>query len=102
MKKSNEQGPRKLVATKGYSTTLALSTMNNILSTQLLRRDSTVVDFKYPTNRRNDRLFGVYGSGRSTVVGAGGKLEHVGRDRPGQADETCISAFVHLLRTRLS
>ena len=100
MKKSNEQGPRKLVATKGYSTTLALSTMNNILSTQLLRRDSTVVDFKYPTNRRNDRLFGVHGPGRSRVVGAGSKLEHVGRERDAPESDTCIRAFVRALRVR--
>ena len=54
-----KQGPMPLTDRKEYSTTCALSTMNNLLVTQKLRRgDGPIV---YPKSRRAERLFGEAG-----------------------------------------
>eukprot|EP00965_Chrysotila_dentata_P167458 5530108-Pleurochrysis_carterae.AAC.2 len=51
------EGPAQMVKTKGYSTTMALSTLKNLLATQQLRRGEGLVSF--PESRRDERLFGV-------------------------------------------
>ena len=51
-----KEGPARLVTTKGYSTTMALSTLNKLLAAQILRSGDGV--FSMPESRRRERLFG--------------------------------------------
>jgi hypothetical protein len=60
------QGPAQLVRTKGYGTTMALSTMRKLLGLQYLRLGDGLV--ATPMSRRKDRLFGVSGTGRSSAA----------------------------------
>ena len=55
-------GPEQLVKSKGYSTTMALSTLRKLLATQYLRRGDGVLTT--PDARRKERLFGAGGTGR--------------------------------------
>ena len=83
----------RLVPTRGYSTTMALSTLKNMLSTQYLQRgDGT---FATPASRRAARLFG---TGRLTRGSTGIKLEKLQGDGYEPASDTCLSAFVRLLK----
>ena len=52
----SKEGPARLVLTKGYSTTMALSTLNKLLGAQLLRSGEGVIST--PESRRKERLFG--------------------------------------------
>ena len=65
-------GPAKMVTTKGYGTTLALSTLKNLLVTQVLRRGNGII--ATPQSRRKERLFGSTGSSRSKRGSTGVKL----------------------------
>ena len=57
--RSGKAGPMLLTERKEYSTTLALSTLNNLLVTQKLRRGDGPI--QYPQSRRAERLFGEEG-----------------------------------------
>jgi len=94
-----KQGPANLVPTKGYSTSMALSTLNHMLASQYLRRGSGIIST--PESRRKERLFGVHGCGRTKLVSAGVKSEVRGSDYDPTAD-TCLKAFVRLLAKRAS
>eukprot|EP00965_Chrysotila_dentata_P221730 6192545-Pleurochrysis_carterae.AAC.3 len=66
------EGPARTVKTKGYSTMMALSTLKNLLATQQLRRGkglATVQD-----SRRNERLCGVTGAGRTKLCSTGAQM----------------------------
>ena len=71
-------GPARLVSTKGYSTTLAISLMRNLIATQKLRRGDGLISM--PASRRNEQVFGVTGCGRSKFLRCGVKLENLGKD----------------------
>eukprot|EP00965_Chrysotila_dentata_P208622 6184803-Pleurochrysis_carterae.AAC.5 len=58
-------GPTQMVKMKGYSTTMALSILKNLLATQQLRRGEGFVSV--PESRRNERLFGVTGAGHTKL-----------------------------------
>ena len=90
--KSDTQGPKKLVKTKGYSTTMALSTLTHLLITQKLRRGDG--PFTMPECRRSERLFGDHG--RTKLLSAGVKHEKLGDDYDPTQD-TCLAAFIRLL-----
>ena len=77
---------------KQYSTTLSLSTLNNLLVTQKLRRGDGPI--AYPQSRRAERLFGAEGrtKRRSTHI----KLEKLETDYDPRQD-TCVKAFVRLM-----
>ena len=90
-------GPARLVSTKGYSTTLAISLMRNLITTQKLRRGDGLIDM--PASRRNERVFGVTGSGRSKGLRCGVKLENLGKDYSPR-DDSCLKAFVRLCAAR--
>ena len=92
-----KEGPEQLVATKGYSTTVALSTLKHLLVTQYLRRGDGIVST--PESRRKERLFGEHGSGRTKLASAGVKCEVRGSNYDPKAD-TCLKAFVRLLAAR--
>ena len=93
------EGPVNLYKTKGYSTTLALSTMRNLISAQTLRRGDGIVAL--PATRRNERLFGNSGQGRSKGLSLGVKLEKLGREYDPRYD-SCIKAFIRLCAARAS
>ena len=61
----SKEGPARLVLTKGYSTTMALSTLNKLLAAQVLRSGDGV--FSIPESRRKERLFGASGAGRTST-----------------------------------
>ena len=50
-----KEGPAQLVKTKGYSTTMAISTLRSLLVQQHLRRGDGLA--KIPNSRRKERLF---------------------------------------------
>ena len=77
LKTAGEQRVRKpggvghtIVKTKGYSTTMALSTLRKLLGSQYLRRGDGIVSTV--NTRRAERLFGLKGSGhvKKGLVGA--------------------------------
>ena len=92
-----KQGPANLVSKKAYGTTMALSTLNNMLATNYLRRGHGIMAM--PASRRAERLFGEGGSGRATLAAPGLKLEARLADYKPRED-TCIRAFVRLLAAR--
>ena len=72
------EGPARLVNTKGYSTTMAVSTMNKVLAQQSLRRGDAAVSI--PATRTHERLLT---AGRLTHGSTGVKHERTeGRIRP--------------------
>ena len=91
-----KEGPALLVTTKGYSTSLSISTLRKLLSLQYLRRGDGII--ATPQSREKERLFGETGTGRLTLPSTGNKYEALLEYSP-QAD-TCIKAFVHLLAER--
>ena len=64
------QGPARLVNTKGYSTTMAISVMKHLLMLNVLRRGDGL--YKIPDSRRTERLFGEHG--QTKLLSAGIKL----------------------------
>ena len=90
--KAGKQGPMQLTTRKQYSTTLALSTLNNLLVTQKLRAGEGPI--KYPQSRRAERLFGAEGRTRrrSTHI----KLEKL-ESAYVPSEDTCVKAFVRLM-----
>ena len=58
--KGGKFGPERLVKLKDYSTTMALSTMNNLLVTNALRRGDGPCQVAYPESRRAERLFAIW------------------------------------------
>ena len=94
---SGASGPAQLITTAGYSTTYALSTMRALLGARTLRRGDGCIAM--PESRRNERLFGVTGSGRTKSRSMGIKLENLGKDYDPRLD-TCIKAFVRLCAAR--
>ena len=86
-------GPERLVTTKGYSTSMALSTMKHLLVTQKLRRGDGPFSLAY--SRRYQRLFGQQGR-TSTYRSNRIKHELMGIDYNPRED-TCVKAFVRLL-----
>eukprot|EP00965_Chrysotila_dentata_P177891 5876476-Pleurochrysis_carterae.AAC.1 len=80
--------------TKGYSTTMACSTLKNLLATQQLRRGKGLVSV--PESRRNKRLFCITGMGRTKLRSAGARMLQLEREYSPR-EETCVSAFVRLM-----
>lgn len=66
-------GPGRLSSTKGYSTTMVLSTLKHLMVSNVLRRGCGL--YATPESRRNERLFGESGKGRITLPSSGMKLE---------------------------
>lgn len=100
----NQQGPPRLVATKGYSTTMALSTLKHMLVSNMLKRGSGL--YATPESRCKERLFGICGKGRVSLPSSGIKLEarvqavEMSEYLPTQ--DTCIKAFIRLLAARMA
>ena len=87
-------GPNRLTTRKEYSTTMALSTLKNLLVTQKLRRGDG--PFVYPQSRRNERLFGEHG--RSKRQSSHIKLEKLLlQEAYDPRKDSCLKAFVRLM-----
>jgi hypothetical protein len=93
-------GPAALVQTKGYCTTLALSTLRKLLGQRYLAYGGGLV--AHPMSRRKERLFGQCGTGRTKCAPRPGtcvsKLGVEGGFEP--RHDTCLKAFVRLLADR--
>ena len=90
-------GPARLVQTKGYSTTMALSTLKKLLGKQYIRRGDGIISL--PASRRKERLFGAAGAGRTKALSTGVKIEKLESDYDPRED-TVLRAFVRALATR--
>ena len=73
--------------------------MRTLLGRQQLRRGDGLISM--PASRRNERLFGVTGIGRTKSLSAGIKLENLGKDYDPRED-TCVKAYVRLMALRAS
>ena len=88
------EGPAQLVQTKGYSSTLSLSTMKKVLGAQSLRRDDAPVSI--PDARRKERLMV---TGRSKHKSTGVKPERAeGAIEP--CKDSALNAYVRLLEAQ--
>lgn len=93
--RGNHEGPEVMVKTRGYSTSMAISTLKNMLAQRYLRRGDGII--ATPSSRRKERLFGQAGSGRSTTYSGNVKLEKLRGSGYEPMHDTCIKAFVRLL-----
>lgn len=94
-------GPARLSVTKGYSTTMVLSTLKHLMVSNVLHRGLGL--YATPESRRNERLFGQSGRGRVTLPSSGVKLEEPIQAVDGcynPQEDTCLKAFVRLLGAR--
>ena len=92
--RNGQFGPERLIKTKGYSTTMAVSTLKHLVVAQKLRRGDGPDGVIIPDARRAERLFGE--AGRTSYRSSGVKLEHL-EDDYDAAQDTCIAALVRLL-----
>ena len=76
---------------------MAISTMRNLIASQKLRRGDGPVTI--PQSRRNERVFGVTGSGRSKALRSSVKLENLGKEYNPRYD-SCLKAFVRMCAAR--
>ena len=91
-------GPPQLVPTKGYGSTMVLSTMNHLLAAQKLRLCADLGEnIAMPASRRASRLMH---TGRLNLGSAGLKLEMLRGAGYEPRHDTCIKAFVRLLIAR--
>jgi hypothetical protein len=93
-------GPAALVVTKGYSTSMALSTLRKLIGNQYLNRGDGI--YANPMSRRRERLFGQWGTGRTKCESRLGSCEaKMGTcDGFDPREDTCLKAFVRLLAAR--
>lgn len=90
--RGSHEGPERLITTKGYGTTMAISTLKKLLVLRYLRRGDGIV--ATPDSRRKERLFGANGTGRSSRLLTNVKLEKLRGPDYSPRQDTCISAFV--------
>lgn len=93
--RGSQEGPERLVPTKGYSTSMALSTLKKLLAQRYLRRGDGII--ATPESRRKERLFGEHGMGRSSRLCTNVKLEKLRGNKYEPREDTCVAAFVRLL-----
>ena len=94
--RGKHEGPAQLVETKGYSTTMAISTLKGLLSTNYLRKGDGIIAI--PDCRRVERLFGK--SGRMSLGSSGFKIAM--SDEYNYRNDTCIKAFIRILAQKAS
>uniref|UniRef100_A0A7S4MF79 Uncharacterized protein n=1 Tax=Prymnesium polylepis TaxID=72548 RepID=A0A7S4MF79_9EUKA len=97
--KTRVKGTHEVVETRGYRTTMSLSTLRHLLVAQTLRRGDGII--ATPASRRKERLFGASGTGRVKVERAGAKLALLEKQEAEGAvdprEDTCVAAFIRLL-----
>ena len=80
-----------VVKTKGYSSSMALSTLNKLLVSKYLQRGDGII--ATPACRRKERLFGKNAGGRLTLEWRGVKEEGAYEPR----EDSCVKAFIRLI-----
>mmetsp|Transcript_7677 Transcript_7677/g.15984 ORF Transcript_7677/g.15984 Transcript_7677/m.15984 type:complete len:415 (-) Transcript_7677:70-1314(-) len=90
---ASSSGSRRMTMSGKYSTTLAISTLRNLLATRYLRRGDGVTSV--PDSRRKERVFGADSIGRLALP-ASTKIEVLEPEYNPKRD-TCIKAFVRLI-----
>ena len=88
------EGSARLVETKGYSTTLAISTFRKVEAVQILRRGAAD-GVQMPESRMLERVFGEGGPGRLKARSTGVHLSKLGDGYDPRAD-SCVAAFARL------
>ena len=91
------KGTGTTVDTKGYASTMALSTLNHLLVSRYLQNGDGI--FATPVSRRAERLFGVHATGRASHARSGDKLSKMlaGDAWYDPRKDTCVKAFVRLM-----
>lgn len=74
---------------------MAISTLKKLLAVQYLRRGDGIIATLEP--RREERLFGVSGTGRSTRGRSGVELEKLDGSGHEPENDTCVAAFLRLI-----
>ena len=97
LKRSDRTGEVRITAVAGYNTSMAISTLKNLLATQYLRRGDGIVST--PDSRRNERLFGADSTGRTKLSRAAMNLNLKNREYNPRHD-TCMRAFIRFLADR--
>ena len=87
-------GPARLVETKGYTTTSAISTFRKVEAKAVLQRGTSELACM-PESRVHQRLFGVEGPGRTKALSTGLHASLLGSEYDPRCD-TCVRAFVRL------
>ena len=90
-------GTQKLLSTKGYKGSAAVTTLTTLLMKGYLRRGDGM--FSFAACRRTERLFGDSGKGRSKALKFEGTAVMIGPQYDPQQD-TCLAAFMRLLAAR--
>ena len=95
--KKVSEGEYRLVATKGYGSSAAISTLTKMLATSQLRAGDGM--YSTPESRRSEKLFGEKATGRSKAI----KLECLeAQPDYDPAKDTSLDAFVRMLGARAS
>ena len=94
------EGPANLIKTKGYSTTMALSTLRKLIAKRYLQRGDGIISM--PACRRRERLFGAAATGRTSRKSLGVKQEKwltamLEAAEYRVEDDSCVKAFVRLI-----
>ena len=85
-------GPERLIATSGYSTSFALSTLRSLIALRMLRRGDADGILSIPSSRQTTRLFA---HGRLTLSSAGFSHEKLAlAEYYDPREDTCVKAFV--------
>ena len=93
--RTKTEGPAQLVWTKGYGTSMSLSTMRKLLGLQYLRMGEGLI--ATPMSRRKERLFGVSGSGRTSGQKVLGQCDASTTTAFDPHTDTCVKAYLRLL-----
>ena len=91
---SMQRGPARLVDTKGYSTTMAISTFKKVEAKQVLRRGTSEVACM-PASRVAECVFGEGGPGWSKLESRGLHIAELGSVYDPRCD-SCLEAFARL------
>jgi len=86
---TSRSGPARLTITKGYNSSMSISTLNKLLGAQYLRRGDGIISLR--DSKRSQRLFE---DGR-TKVARGIKNEKLGATYD-PVEDTCLKAFIRM------
>ena len=95
----DENAPEKIVQTKGYGTTMAMSTLAKMLGRKALEVGEAVLQgLGIEPTKRAERVFGATGPGRSKLMHAGQKHSLIASQAEyDPRKDTCLEAFVRLI-----
>ena len=94
--KKTADGEYRIITTKGYGGTAAVSTLTKMLATSQLRAGDGM--FTMPASRKAERLFGEKATGRTKHVKLEYACDEAADYRP--ENDTCLHAFVRNLAAR--